>query len=156
MGKDNENPQQCRLDMLLSHQLQGVKLIPQKCHLECTPNFYRGPTEQRRNAKILSPPTVLEPYKSRSNVDTKTLQGKGSTSRRMLCQPNVNPSRTNYRGPHFVRSNAIMGAPPPFLFGATTGAQKCQPVAAPKGRSTLPAQKCQAVCALPNQLQGSL
>ena len=132
MGKDNENPQQCRLDMLLSHQLQGVKLIPQKCHLECTPNFYRGPFNALRNAIRYPPPPVLEPERKCSNAKNVPLQGKGSTSRRRLCQPNVNPSRTNYRGSEGERRNAIRNAPPTVLFGAKARSQKCYYCCAPR------------------------
>ena len=156
MGKDNENPQQCRLDMLLSHQLQGVICCAQKCQPKHTPENYRGPTEQRRNAKILPPPTVLEPERKCSNAKNVPLQGKGSTSRRRLCQPNVNPSRTIYRG-------------------AIEATQKCHRVCAPtsfiwcrdylaemplltrtKGRAKILLQKCHVTNALPNQLKGSL
>jgi hypothetical protein len=48
------------------------------------------------------------------------------------------------------------GAAPTSLFGATTGAQKCQPVAAPKGRVIDTTQQCHMTKALPNQLQGVL
>ena len=132
MGKDNENPQQCRLDMLLSHQLQGVICCAQKCQPKHTPENYRGPTEQRRNAKILPPPTVLEPERKCSNAKNVPLQGKGSTSRRRLCQPNVNPSRTNYRGSEGERRNAIRNAPPTVLFGAKARSQKCYYCCAPR------------------------
>ncbi len=60
-------------------------------------------------------------------------KGKGSTSRRMLCQPYVNPSRTIYRGSECERSNAKDVAPPPFLFGAEARPQKCYYRCAPKG-----------------------
>jgi hypothetical protein len=156
MGKDNENPQQCRLDMLLSHQLQGVKLIPQKCHLECTPNFYRGPTEQRRNAKILPPPTVLEPERKRRNVKNESLQGEGF---------NIQTHAMSTKCQSF----------PNNLQGAKRTSQKCHHVHAPasfiwcrdylaemplltrtKGRVNETLQKCQCLDTLPNQLKGSL
>jgi len=57
------------------------------------------------------------------------------------------------RGSLGYRSNAIQSTPPPY-FGATTGAQKCQPVAAPMGRVILTMQQCRLAVTLPNHSTG--
>ena len=42
------------------------------------------------------------------------LQGVNTITQK--CQPNVTPNFF-FRGPHFVRRNAVMGAPPPVFSG---------------------------------------
>ena len=88
----------------------------QKCHTKHTlPTSYRGSSTARRNAKRSSPPAkFFGPEETHRNATVPAPKGKDSTSRRMLCQPHVNPSRTIYRGSECERSNAKDVAPPPF------------------------------------------
>ena len=98
--------------------------------------FNRGSRAHRRNAKIITPPPYNRgPWELRRNAISAL------------------PLPYN-RGPWERRRNATRAAPP-LYFGATTGAQKCQPVAAPMGRVNHQLQQCQPVSTLPHLTTGS-
>ena len=94
--------------------LQGVIRGAQQCHVWVTPKFSQG--GHRRNAEMLGgsrPPNFHRGH---------------TMSAVMPCK--AHPAF--YRGPHFIRRNAIMGAPPPVLFGANLGSQQCRSSNAPR------------------------
>jgi len=81
-------------------------------------------------------------------------KGKGSTSRRRLCQPNVNPSRTIYRGAiEATQKCHRVCAPTSFIWCHELVAEMSASVRT-KGRAKIFLQKCHVTNALPNQLQG--
>jgi len=97
--------------------------------------FNRGSQAHRRNAKIITPPPCNRgPWELRRNAISA-------------------PPLPYNRGPWERRRNATRAAPP-LYFGATTGAQKCQPVAAPMGRVTKTMQQCRFAVTLPHFTTG--
>ena len=76
---------------------------------------------------------------------------RGSVNQRRNANDATPPSYN--RGSSKLRRSATQRPPPPY-FGATTGAQKCQPVAAPMGRVILTMQQCRLAVTLPNYLTG--
>ena len=97
--------------------------------------FNRGSIDQRRNANNATPPSYNRgPLGFRSNAMRSS------------------PPPYN-RGSSKLRRSATQRPPPPY-FGATTGAQKCQPVAAPMGRVTSAMQQCRLAITLPNHSTG--
>ena len=76
---------------------------------------------------------------------------RGSIDQRRNAN-NATPPSYN-RGSSKLRRSATQRPPPPY-FGATTGAQKCQPVAAPMGRVILTMQQCRLAVTLPNHSTG--
>jgi len=76
---------------------------------------------------------------------------RGSVNQRRNANNATPPSYS--RGSSKLRRSATQRPPPPY-FGATTGAQKCQPVAAPVGRVILTMQQCRFAVTLPNHSTG--
>jgi hypothetical protein len=114
--------------------LQGVNRSAQKCQTCLTPNFLQG-------AKMR---TAAMPKMSRPQI---FIWGHS----RCAIMPLVHHPR---KGVSRVARKRQGGAAPTSLFGATTGVQKCQPVAAPKGRVNRRSQQCLSKSTFPNQLQG--
>ena len=97
--------------------------------------FNRGPIDQRRNANNATPPSY----------------NRGPLGFRRNAMRSSPPPYN--RGSSKLRRSATQRPPPPY-FGATTGAQKCQPVAAPMGRVILTMQQCRLAVTLPNHSTG--
>ena len=113
--------------------LQGVNAITQKCQPNVTPKILQG--GHRRNAEMLGgnrPPIFTGVTKA----------------------PRIAPSALRLRGATSTPQQCLDGSAPTSLIWCQLRIAAMPIEQRTKGRATLPAQKCQAVCALPNQLQG--
>ena len=135
MGKDNENPQQCRLDMLLSHQLQGVRGRTQKCHTKRTPESFGARTQMQQCQKCPAP-------REGFNIQTQVMSTK--------CQSFPN----NLQGAiEATQKCHRVCAPDSFIWCQGKIAEMLL-LLRTKGRAKIFLQKCHVTNALPNQLQG--
>jgi len=132
-----------------------VNQCSQKCLTRITlPTNYRGSTEQRRNAKILPPPTVLEPECKRRNVKNESLQREGFNIQTQVMSTKCQSFPNKLQGVRGRTQKCHTERTPDSFIWCQGKIAEMLLLLRTKGRAKIFLQKCHVTNALPNQLQG--